>query len=135
MKGLAEGFSVNLKIIRFLLTGLLNTVVGYSLFAFLIIMNISYILSLLIATIGGVIFNCFSFGSIVYETKINYLVLLKFSAAYTVIYGVNALLLGALVNKLLLSPLLGQLICITPNVLLSWILLNNWVYKNVKKIN
>jgi putative flippase GtrA len=82
------------------------------------------------ATIAGVIFNFFTFGRLVFYGRGFGFIFGKFFLAYVLIYGINAALLSILTKNLSLSPYLGQIICIPISVLLSWILMNYWVYKN-----
>ncbi len=118
------------KIIKFLGAGLLNTAFGYTVYAGLLFFNTPYLVALFFATVAGVIFNYFSFGRMVFDGNGGWLVFGKFVAAYALIYGVNAALLSGLTNYFLLNPYLGQAICIPLSVVLSWILMNHWVYKN-----
>lgn len=117
------------KIIKFLSAGILNTVFGYSLYAALLYIKTPYLIALFVATVSGVAFNYFSFGRMVFNGHGNWFVFRKFVIAYASIYAVNAALLGILTRYFLLSPYLGQIICIPISVLLSWLLMNYWVYK------
>lgn len=117
------------RIIRFLSVGVLNTVFGYAIYAVLIFVNVPYLIALFAATAAGVIFNYFSFGRMVFHGHGGWFVFGKFVIAYAVIYGINAMLLKALTRDFLLSPYVGQIICIPLSVLLSWLLMTYWVYK------
>jgi putative flippase GtrA len=118
------------KLVKFLATGLLNTAFGYAVYAGLLFLTVPYLAALFVATIAGVIFNYFSFGRIVFNGHGGWRIFGKFVAAYVLIYGVNAAVLSGLTNHFLLNPYLGQAICMPLGVLLSWILMNHWVYKN-----
>lgn len=115
--------------VKFLSVGLLNTVVGYSLFAVLIFLNVPYLAALLVATVAGVTFNYFSIGQLVFRSKGGLAVFGKFVASYGVVYLTNSAGLVILVNFLHLVPYLGQAICVPPSIVMSWVLMNNWVYK------
>jgi putative flippase GtrA len=117
------------KLINFLVAGVLNTIFGYSVYAGLLYIEAPYLIALFIATVAGVIFNYFSFGRMVFQGKNSWLAFGKFIIAYAIIYGVNAVFLQTLTNKFLLSPYLGQMICIPLSVILSWVLMSYWVYK------
>jgi putative flippase GtrA len=117
------------KIIKFLCVGLLNTVFGYAVYAGLLFLKVPYLAALFVATIAGVIFNYYSFGRMVFNGQGDWLVFGKFVTAYALIYTVNAALLNGLTKGLLINPYLGQVICIPLSVVLSWILMNHWVYK------
>lgn len=115
---------------KFLGVGLVNTIVGYAIYAILIALDVSYLASLLMATIAGVTFNYFSIGRLVFNSKGGFIVCCKFIAAYGVTYVVNAAGLALSIKYLQLNPYLGQALCVSPSVLLSWLLMNYWVYKN-----
>lgn len=117
------------RIIKFLSVGVLNTVFGYTVYAALLFVKVPYLIALFVATIIGVIFNYFSFGRMVFYGHGGWLVFGKFVIAYALIYGANAALLRVLTKDFLLNPYLGQVICIPLSVLLSWLLMNRWVYK------
>lgn len=108
---------------------MLNTVFGYSAYAALIFVNVPYLIALFVATVAGVAFNYFSFGRMVFHVHGGWLVFVKFVIAYGVIYVANAVLLRALTKDFLFSLYMGQAICIPLSVLLSWLLMNYWVYK------
>lgn len=117
-------------IAKFLGVGLLNTVVGYAIYAFLILLDVPYLAALLMATVTGVTFNYFSIGRLVFKSRGGLIVFSKFIAAYGVVYLVNAAGLELSIQHLRLNPYLGQALCVPPSVLLSWLLMNYWVYKN-----
>jgi putative flippase GtrA len=118
------------KTIKFLSAGILNTLFGYFIYAVLLFINIPYTFALFTATIAGVIFNYLIYGRLVFNNNGNWLVFAKFFSAYSIIYIVNIILLRFLMSDFLLNPYLGQSICIPISVLLSWFLMNYWVYKN-----
>lgn len=120
----------NPKIIKFLSAGILNTVFGYSVYALLLFIETPYLIALLAATIAGVVFNYFNFGRMVFHGVGGWFVFGKFVVVYALIYGANAILLGILTRGLHINPYIGQVICIPLSVLLSWFLMNYWVYKN-----
>lgn len=118
------------KIIKFLGAGVLNTVFGYSVYAALLFIKTPYLIALFVATVAGVIFNYFSFGQIAFQRRGGWLVFTKFIIAYALIYSANAAMLRVFTDYFLLNPYLGQAICIPISVVLSWWLMNYWVYKN-----
>lgn len=124
MKPLSKGIA------NFIAVGVLNTLVGYAIYIFLILLGISYLLALLIATIAGVTFNYFSIGRLVFKSKGGLVIFSKFVAAYGCVYFTNAALLDVFVRHFQTGPYIGQALCIPLSVLLSWILMNFWVYKN-----
>jgi len=119
----------NRRIVKFLSVGMLNTVFGYSAYAVLIFVNVPYLIALFVATVAGVAFNYFSFSRMVFHVHGGRFIFVKFVIAYGVIYVANAALLRALTKDFLFSLYMGQVICIPLSVLLSWLLMNYWVYK------
>ena len=120
---------INTRMLKFLGTGLLNTIFGYAIYALLVFVNVPALFALLTATVVGVVFNYFSFGRLVFRGHSGRLVFARFVMAYVVIYAANALLLNALTNEISLNAYVAQAICVPPSVLLSWLLMNHWVYK------
>lgn len=120
----------NQRLVKFLGVGMLNTLVGYCIYAGLVLIDLPYLLALLAATIAGVIFNYFSFGRMVFKARGGWLVFGKFILVYAVVYVINANLLNILTQIYYLDPYLGQVICILPNVVIGWLLMSYWVYKN-----
>lgn len=119
-----------LKIIKFLGAGALNTLFGYCFYAALLFIDVSYLLALFFATVAGIIFNYFSFGKIVFSGLRSWTVFVRFIAAYVMIYAVNAALLKILTQYYYFDPYTGQILCIPIGIVLSWVLMNYWVYKN-----
>jgi putative flippase GtrA len=119
----------NHKVGKFLVAGVINTVFGYALYATLIYLGLSYIVALLISTILGIIFNFFSFARIAFKRNFDWYAFGKFIIAYFLIYVFNCALLIFLTQEFLLNPYIGQILCIPLSVILSWSLMNYWVYK------
>jgi putative flippase GtrA len=120
-----------LKLIaRFIGVGIINTVVGYVVYAILILSKAPYLVALLLATIAGVIFNYFSIGRLVFKVRGGLIVFGKFIAAYGIVYGINAISLDVLIKNFQFDPYIGQALCVPLSVLISWLLMNYWVYKN-----
>lgn len=120
---------LNQKLVKFIGVGLINTLVGYSIYAILIAANISYFLALFVATITGVTFNYFSIGRLVFKSSGGLVIYGKFITTYGLIYFVNAIGLELIIKNLGANPYLGQALCVPPSVLLSWLLMNYWVFK------
>jgi len=126
-----EPGSGRIKLIaRFIGVGLLNTLVGYGIYGIFILLNVPYLIALLMATIMGVIFNYFSIGRLVFKSRGGLIVFGKFIAAYGVVYGINATALDVLIKHFQFNPYIGQALCVPLSVLVSWLLMNYWVYKN-----
>ena len=114
------------QFLRFLLVGLLNTVVGYSLFAVFIWLGLAYPLAIGLATLGGITFNFQSIGRLVFSgapwSRLN-----RFAGAYVVVYVLNvagvALLLGFGLNVYAANALV-----ILPLALVAYFLQQKFVF-------
>ena len=116
------------KIIRFISVGILNTIVGYAIYALLIWLNLPPQVALLLSTIAGVTFNYFSIGRLVFQSQGGLTVFIRFIASYCVVYVVNAQVLSFLIKSLHMTPYLAQALCVPLNVAASWLLMNHWVF-------
>ena len=76
------------RLILFFLVGGVNTLFGYSLYALLIFLHLHYALASLLGTIGGVLFNFKTTGTIVFNNHDNRLIY-KFIVVYAVTYLIN----------------------------------------------
>ncbi|KUY47707.1 GtrA family protein [Burkholderia sp. RF2-non_BP3] len=101
------------QLLRFLVVGGLNTLVGYSLFAVLTYVGLAYPVAIGLATVGGVLFNFQSVGRLVFDGAPRSR-FWRFVGVYCVIYLLNLggvrLLLGLdaniyIANALTLLPL------------------------------
>ena len=113
----------------FLSAGVLNTAFGYLVYVVMVFAGFSYSNALVVATVLGVFFNYFSFGRLVFRGQRGFLVFLKFALAYCSVYTVNVSFLGILIRDVGLNAYFSQAICVPPSVLLSWVLMNHWVFK------
>jgi glycosyltransferase involved in cell wall biosynthesis/putative flippase GtrA len=121
-------------LVRFIGVGMLNTLVGYAIYGLFVYLNIPYLIALLMATMIGVIFNYFSMGRLVFKSQGGWFVFAKFIITYAIVFGVNAKALELLITKFEFSPYLGQALCVPLSVIVSWLLMNYWVYKMNKTI-
>lgn len=120
----------NQRIAKFLIVGVLNTLFGYGIYAALVFIDLPYLVALFMATIAGVIFNYFSIGRMVFKARGGWFVFGKFIVAYAVVYVTNAVLLSILTEGNYLNAYLAQGVCILPSVVMSWLLMNFWVYRS-----
>lgn len=118
------------KQVKFLTTGLLNTIVGYSIYAFFIALSVPYITALILASIMGILFNYFSFGRLVFKSNGGFIIFVKFVVTYSFIFFVNAMGLKILIETFNVDAYVGQALCVPISVFLSSVLMNHWVYKN-----
>lgn len=129
----------NQRVVKFIGVGVLNTLFGYGIYAGFVFVGLPYLIALFVATIMGVIFNYFSFGRMVFQARVGWIVFGKFIIAYAIVYSINAGLLSLLTEGEFLNAYLAQGVCIFPSVAISWLLMNFWVYRSgsehEKKIN
>lgn len=118
---------LQVKLLRFLLVGVLNAAFGYGCFAGFLYLGLHYSAALLLATVLGVAFNFKSTGALVFGSKNNKLIF-RFIAGYGVVYGAN--LAGIAALKLLgVEPYLAGMALIVPMALLSFVINNRFVFK------
>jgi len=115
--------------LRFLGAGFLNTVFGYLVFLLFLAINVAYPAALLGATVLGILFNFFTTGRGVFTVRLTTRRLLRFVSAYVATYLLNVLLLFIFVNRFSISPALGQLLCMPPMVLMTFHIMNQWVFR------
>jgi len=118
--------------LRFIFTGILNTIVGYGVYAGLMYLGLYFGSALLLSTILGIFFNYFSFAKLAFSSRIDWLSFSKFIFAYTLVYLDNFFLLSMLIEFTELNSYIGQFICLPINVIISYLLMNKWVYKDLK---
>lgn len=79
---------LNNQFLRFVLVAALNTAFGYGIYALLIYFSVHYTLAVVISTIAGVIFNFKTYGTLVFNSRKNNLIL-RFILVYVFLYLVN----------------------------------------------
>ena len=82
---------------RFLVIGLLNTVVGYGIYAGLVLLGLDPVISLVAATCVGVVFNFFSTGHVVFQS-LDPWAFPRFVLVYAATCTLNVMLLKALIG-------------------------------------
>jgi len=118
---------LNSQLLRFLLVGGLNTVVGYGLFAGFIWAGLPYPLAIGLATVLGVLFNFQSVGRLVFGGA-PMAQLGRFVAVYVLIYLLNvgsvALLLRSGLNVYIANAMV-----ILPMALIAFVLQRRFVFQ------
>lgn len=113
---------------RFIVTGILNTLVGYSLYALLIYLGLAYPLAVLFSTILGVLFNYLTIGKVVFvhegESR-----LLPFISVYIIVYALNIYGLWQLEFIGIENKYVAGAILLVPLAALSFVLNKFWVFK------
>jgi putative flippase GtrA len=117
---------LKMKLIRFLLVGVMNAAFGYGCFAVLLYIGLHYSAALLAATVLGVLFNFKSTGALVFGSQNNRLIF-RFIGGYSVVYGANVAGI-ALLGLIGLNPYLAGIMLIVPMALLSFFINNRYVF-------
>jgi putative flippase GtrA len=76
------------RLLRFFVVGGINTLFGYSVFAFFIWLGLHYAIAVLCATVLGVLFNFGTIGKLVFD-RFSPALIFRFVAVYAVLYLIN----------------------------------------------
>lgn len=112
---------------RFLVAGMLNSAVGYGLFAGLVLLDLPPEAALLVATVLGVFFNFATTSHFVFGNR-DRRRLLRFVALYGVVYLLNAAALRGL-TLLTVPALLAQLLLLPLAAVITFVALRSFVFK------
>ena len=116
------------KIIRFLVVGGINTVFGYSLYAFLIWIGLPIEAAVLISTVLGVLFNFVSYGRLAFGGVLSGMTLARFIANYTALYFLNVWLLK-LVVRAGYSAYLAAILLMPVTIIITFVSLRLFVFR------
>lgn len=115
------------QIISFILIGIVNTIFGYTVYAIFLSIGFNYILSTLLATLLGILFNFKTIGKYVFDSHNNRLIF-KFFSVYVIIYFVNILIIKTLKTYGYNDYIAGAF-ALPVSALLSFILNKYYVFK------
>ena len=107
------------RIVRFLIVGGFNTLFGYSIYAAALYLSGSSLVAVTVATLIGVLFNYFSYGSVVFRMH-GGASFPRFLLLFSLIWLINSLLLIVL-ETYGASPLLAQLFFIPITATMSYV--------------
>jgi putative flippase GtrA len=110
----------------YILVGILNTAVGYSLFALFIFLGLHYSLAVLLSTLLGILFNFKTIGRIVFKSSDNRLIF-RFFAVYAVTYLMNVAGLW-LLKRFQLDMYLAGALLLLPMAVVSFMLHRKFVF-------
>jgi putative flippase GtrA len=114
------------RFVRFLAIGTFNSSIGYGIYALLVVLGLLPELSLLVATIIGVLVAFRTTGRLVFRSSDNSL-LFRFVAVYAAVYLINAGLLRWLVMGGV-APLVGQALLLPLTVVTSFVAMRRFVF-------
>src|SRR5688572_30152142 len=119
------------KFIRFLVVGVVNTIVGYGIFAILILLDVPYPLAGLVSTVAGILFNFKSYGIFVFRSHDNRKIF-RFFAVYLVCYLIGLIPL-AWADANGVSLLLVAALMLLPMAVISFVLNRTLVYGDERR--
>jgi putative flippase GtrA len=114
------------QLVSFVLIGILNTLVGYLLYALFIFIGFNYFLSVLFATILGVLFNFRTIGKFVFNSDDNKKII-KFVFTYVLVFCINILIIK-IFSKFGYNNYILGLIAIVPCSIVSFLLNKYFVF-------
>ena len=118
---------IDKQVFKFIVVGSVNTVVYYGLFSMFIYFNINYKISVLFATLIGVMFSFKSFGKFVFNNEDNSLIF-RFVSVYIVLYLCNIFIIyisNIVVSNYYVAGFIATIVC----AVLSFILNKKYVFK------
>jgi putative flippase GtrA len=115
------------KVIRFVLTGLLNTLFGYSVFAALTSLRWPDTLSVPVAMAAGVGFNFMSYGKLVFAS-VDIRRLPRFVGAYLCLYLCNVIGLRTLA-RFGMNAYAAQAMLVIPLAVFAYFINDRWVFR------
>ncbi|MDX2470045.1 MAG: GtrA family protein [SAR324 cluster bacterium] len=119
---------LEIRFIRFLIVGGINTLFGYGVFAILILFGLHYVLASALSTIAGVLFNFQTIRKLVFQSHDNGLIF-RFILLYCFLYLVQLGLLRGF-ELIEVKPIIAGMIFLAPMALLSYILNKKFVFHN-----
>jgi putative flippase GtrA len=118
--------------IRFIIVGILNTVIGFLVYYFCLkVLYINYLESLLISHIVGVLHSYIWNSKWTFNAdKINISSLFKFSSVYALTFLINLIVLFIFVNFIGISKLIGQIFALFITTIISYVGHKFWSFKS-----
>lgn len=116
------------RFVRFVGIGVLNTLIGYALFAGFIMAGASTMIAVVASTALGALFNFGSIGVIVFSSS-DITLLPRFLAVYVGQCAINSLLLAGLAI-IGLGPLLAQLLLLPLLASGTYLAMRRWVFQD-----
>ena len=118
----------NRRLLKFLVVGVLNTVVGYSIFFIGLQFGLHYSVAIALATVLGTLFNFKSTGAMVFHSQDNTR-LFRFVIVYGVVYLLNVIGVAVL-TRLGLPEWCAGLVLLLPLALVSYSLNSRYVFSS-----
>ncbi len=120
----------DVQFFRFLLTGVVNTLFGLSVYVGCVFADFPSWLALGVATIAGITFNFFSLGAYAFRDR-SLRRLPRFVGGYAITYGVNLAALGAL-QSVVHDRIWAQVLLTLPMAAFSYLVMSRLVFRGAK---
>lgn len=117
---------MHIQIKKFVVVGVINTLFGYSIYALMIYLGLSYDIALVISTLCGIVFNFHSIGKLVFN-HFKYTLFFKFVLVYVLVYFINLLLIKLFI-WLGANAYVGGGLAIIPSAAASFVFNKYWVF-------
>lgn len=118
---------LNRQVVHFVLIGLVNTIVYYTFYSMFLFLQLDYTVSVVFATILGVLFNFKSFGKYVFNNDKNSLIY-KFIGVYVILFIVNIIFINFF-YVFLNNYYVAGFLAIFPYSVISYYLNKEFVFK------
>lgn len=115
------------SLVRFGAIGIVNTLFGFTAYAFLVWTGLHYALAALLATIAGVLFNFVTTGGLVFDARPSAGRLVRFVMVYGALYLLNVAGLHLLIGTGL-GPYAAALVLVVPMAFLSFLMMRTFVF-------
>lgn len=115
-----------IEFVRYLFTGGINALVGFSFYSALILLKLHYSLAIFLALIFGVLFNFKSYSSLVFNSNDNR-VIFKFALVYLVNYLCTTFFTWLLLHMIPNTIVVGAML-ILPMAALTYLLSRRFVF-------
>jgi len=123
-----------MKITRFFIVGVSNTLLVYLLYVALIKLGLNYKLALFFDYLFGIIFGYFLNRYWTFSGNKHRLSFIKYVFLYIVVFILNFLFLILLVDLFLLDPIYSQFLIILVISLVSFLVQDTWVFSKQFKL-
>lgn len=123
-------YKIKFRFVRFLITGVINTLFSLSIYWFLVWLDVHYSLAMFISNMLGILFNFKTTGKLVFENSDNFLIF-KFVAVNVLIYILS--LVGLKLFFLLgVDKYSAAVIIAPPMAVISYLINKKYVFINTE---
>ena len=117
------------QFLKYLLSGFINTIVGYSITIFMLININNLALALALSTIFSVFFNFVMYSIVGFSVKLTFSKFFKFLIVYIILYLLSLIAMQVLIIWIPLK-IIAYSVFYPISILLSFVMLRKFVFKN-----